>query len=87
MIFYTINFRNTLKLSNQWEIVYNRTSKKFRLFRKEAALDEYIFYSVLNIDIIMSLGVAASTVRIKKLSRYISIFYNIKHEYNFQIFI
>ncbi|KAM0734739.1 hypothetical protein ACS0PU_011558 [Formica fusca] len=62
--------KNTLKLSNQWEIVYNRTSKKFRLFRKEAAPDEYIFYSVLNIDIIMSLGVAASTITRSILALY-----------------
>lgn len=79
MIFCTINFRNTLKLSNQWEIVYNRRDKKYRLVRKETAFNEYVFYSVLNTDIIMTLGVAASTVRIKKLLRYISIFYNIKH--------
>lgn len=79
VIFCTINFRHALKLSNQWEIVYNRRDKKYKLVRKEAAFNEYVFYSVLNTDIIMTLGVAASTVRIKKLLRYISIFYNIKH--------
>lgn len=74
------NFRNTLKLRNKWEIIYNRRNRKYRLVRDDiqAAPDEFIFYAVLNMDIIMALGVAASIVRIKKLLRYILIFYNIK---------
>lgn len=66
-------------------MIYNRRGRKYRLIRDDiqAAPDEFIFYSVLNTDIIMAQGVAASMVRIKKLLRYILIFYNIKHEYNF----
>lgn len=37
------------------------------MMRKQAGLDEYAFYSILNTDIIMELGVAASMVRIKMI--------------------
>ncbi|KAL6422396.1 hypothetical protein ACFW04_010615 [Cataglyphis niger] len=69
-ILYKSLSRNSLKLSNQWEIVYNRRDKKYKLVKKEAAFNEYVFYSVLNTDIIMTLGVAASTITRNILALY-----------------
>ncbi|KYN14216.1 hypothetical protein ALC57_13383 [Trachymyrmex cornetzi] len=42
------------------QIIYSRRNKKFKMVKKRAALDEYVFYSILNTDIPMELGVAAS---------------------------
>lgn len=58
-----INFRKISELNRQ--IIYNRRIEKYRMVRKRVMLDEYVFYSILNTDIPMELGVAASMVRIK----------------------
>lgn len=56
---------------NKWKLIYNKRNRKYRfirnMMRKQAGLDEYAFYSILNTDIIMELGVAASMVRIKMI--------------------
>ncbi|XP_018370327.1 PREDICTED: uncharacterized protein LOC108765928 [Trachymyrmex cornetzi] len=44
------------------QIIYSRRNKKFKMVKKRAALDEYVFYSILNTDIPMELGVAASMI-------------------------
>ncbi|CAL1686795.1 unnamed protein product [Lasius platythorax] len=61
-ILYKSSSRTTLKFSNRWQIMYNRRIRKYRLVRKQAALDEYVFYSVLNTDVIMKLGVATCMI-------------------------
>ena len=57
-----IDFRKISELNKQ--IIYKRRNKKFRMIKNRAGLDEYVFYSILNTDIPMELGVTASTVRI-----------------------
>lgn len=47
------------------EIIYSKRNRKFGFVRKQVGPDEYVFYSILNTDIAMELGVAASVVRIK----------------------
>ncbi|KYN33623.1 hypothetical protein ALC56_12335 [Trachymyrmex septentrionalis] len=42
--------------------MYSKRKKKFRMIKKRVALDEYVFYSILNTDIPMELGVAASMI-------------------------
>lgn len=56
-------------------MTYNRRDRKYRLIRDDvqAAPDEFVIYSVLNTDIIMARGIAASMVRIKKLLRYFNL--------------
>jgi len=54
-----------LELSSKLEIIYSKRNRKFGFVRKQVGPNEYIFYSILNTDIAMELGVAASVVRIK----------------------
>lgn len=70
-----------LELNNKWQIIYNRRHRKYKIVRKQAGLDEYVFYSILNTHIDMELGIAASVVRSKTV---IKIFYSVK-EYQVQV--
>lgn len=56
-----------MELNNKRKIKYNKRNRKYRHVRKQVKPDEYVFYSILNTDIAMELGVAASMVRIKKI--------------------
>ncbi|KAL6262122.1 hypothetical protein P5V15_007222 [Pogonomyrmex californicus] len=54
--------RKILRLNSKWQIIYNKKYKKYSLIRKSVGFDEYIFYSILNTDIVMELGIVASVI-------------------------
>ncbi|KAL0134121.1 hypothetical protein PUN28_001165 [Cardiocondyla obscurior] len=58
--------RKKLKRNSKWEIIYNEQSGKFRFVKKQnkknVELNEYVFYSVLNTEIVIEFGLAAKTI-------------------------
>lgn len=53
-----------MELNNKQQIIYNKRNRKYGIGKKRVGFDEYIIYSILNTDIAMELGAAASVVRI-----------------------
>ncbi|XP_077272943.1 uncharacterized protein LOC143903309 [Temnothorax americanus] len=66
--------RKILKLNSKWTIIYNKRNRKYRFVRRQVrrhvGLDEYVFYSILNTDIAMELGIAASVIARSILALY-----------------
>lgn len=42
--------------------MYDRRHRKYKLITKQVGPDEYVFYSVVNTDVAMEVGTAASVV-------------------------